>query len=585
MGFFSTFGRLPHTWLNLVLTLVAGVTQGVGIVLFIPVLKLMDGSAGDLPKPFLVVRDVLAAVGLPFNLPVLLVAIVVFIIAGLGLNFAQRCLLQGYSWMHYVRRTRSIVIESLLDAQWHYSAKQATGKTVNRLTEEVTRSGAALTQQVAVVAAALQIAVFLLLGMTLSWELLVLAVVFGAGAVFAVRPLRRRAVAIGENLSLANDAMSYRVVDYLTNVKLVKVTGTERQVAGRIDLLQNTVADLITAKHVNLAATYFISQVFPVLLVATVILVAQDFLSIDPSSTLVFLLFLARAAPLMTQLQQAYQSYSIEQPALRGVDAFIAESRAHSETAANGTKAFTELRDGISFENVTYRFPEADKATLTDITLRIGRGQMVALVGSSGGGKSTLIDLLCGLRRPDKGQILVDGEDLRTLDMHTWRRRIGYVTQDIVVFNESLRDNILFVHPEGTERDIRRVVDIAHLRDVVEELPQGLDTVLGEGGVRLSGGQKQRLALARALIGDPQVLLLDEATSALDTESERMIQKAIESIAHRFTIVIVAHRLSTVRKADRICVMERGRIVESGVYDDLLARNGRFAELHEHQFA
>ena len=169
--------------------------------------------------------------------------------------------------------------------------------------------------------------------------------------------------------------------------------------------------------------------------------------------------------------------------------------------------------------------------------------------------------------------------------MHTWRRRIGYVTQDIVVFNESLRDNILFVHPEGTEHDIRRVVDITHLRDVVEEMPQGLDTVLGEGGVRLSGGQKQRLALARALMGDPQVLLLDEATSALDTESERMIQKAIESIAHKFTIVIVAHRLSTVRKADRICVMERGHIVESGSYDELLARNGRFAELHEHQFA
>ena len=449
----------------------------------------------------------------------------------------------------------------------------------------MTRSGGALTQQVAVVAAGLQIAVFLLLGMTLSWELLVLSVVFGAGAVFAVRPLRRRAVVIGEKLSAANDAMSYRVVDYLTNVKLVKATGAERQVAERIKHLQKTVTDMMAAKQVNIAAAYFASQVFPVLLVATVILVAQDFLAADPSSTLVFLLFLARAAPLMTQLQQSYQAYSIDHAALRGVDAFIAESRAQSETAANGTKAFTELRDGISFENVSYRFPEAEKATLTDIDLRIGRSQMVALVGSSGGGKSTLIDLLCGLRRPDNGKILVDGEDLRNFDIRTWRRRIGYVTQDIVVFNESLRDNILFVHPEGTEQDIRRVVDIAHLRGVVDGLPQGFDTVLGEGGVRLSGGQKQRLALARALMGDPQVLLLDEATSALDTESERMIQKAIESIAHKFTIVIVAHRLSTVRKADRIYVMERGRIVESGAYDELLARNGRFAELHEHQFA
>ena len=154
-----------------------------------------------------------------------------------------------------------------------------------------------------------------------------------------------------------------------------------------------------------------------------------------------------------------------------------------------------------------------------------------------------------------------------------------------MVFNDTLRNNLVFAHPDSTEEDIGRVVDIAHLRDVVETLPQGLDTALGEGGVRLSGGQKQRLALARALVGDPELLLLDEATSALDTQSERVIQKAIESIAHKFTIVIVAHRLSTVRKADRICVMERGRIVESGAYGELLARNGRFTELHEHQFA
>ena len=175
--------------------------------------------------------------------------------------------------------------------------------------------------------------------------------------------------------------------------------------------------------------------------------------------------------------------------------------------------------------------------------------------------------------------------DLRTIEQTSWRHSIGYVTQDIVIFNDSLKNNITLAHPETPEEDIWNVLQIAQLEDFVRSLPDGLSTVMGESGIRFSGGQKQRLALARALIGKPELLLLDEATSALDNESERIVQKAIDNIASEFTIVVVAHRLSTIRRADQICVMDAGKIIEKGTYEELQAKGGRFAQLHDLQFS
>jgi subfamily B ATP-binding cassette protein MsbA len=236
------------------------------------------------------------------------------------------------------------------------------------------------------------------------------------------------------------------------------------------------------------------------------------------------------------------------------------------------------------FERVSYVFDDADDATVRDVSLDIKKSEFVAIVGGSGAGKSTIIDLLCALRRPTEGSIRVDGIDLRDMDLMSWRRKLGYVTQEVAIFNDTIRNNLTIAVPDATDAEIADAISIAHLSQTIDQLPDGLDTVMGEGGVRLSGGQKQRLALARALVGNPSLLLLDEATSALDNESERLVQDAIDAIAHRFTIVVVAHRLSTVKKADRIHVMENGAIVETGTYDSLVAAEGRFATLHGLQF-
>jgi subfamily B ATP-binding cassette protein MsbA len=212
--------------------------------------------------------------------------------------------------------------------------------------------------------------------------------------------------------------------------------------------------------------------------------------------------------------------------------------------------------------------------------MEIPRAKMTALVGPSGSGKSTLIDLAAALLIPDSGRILVDGVDMRAHSLTAYRRRVGYVTQDIFLLNDTVLNNIVFWDETVSLEDARLACDMAFATEFIAGLPDGFGTVLGEHGARLSGGQKQRISLARALARKPEILILDEATSALDTESERRIQEAIENLSGSMTIIAIAHRLSTVKNADYLYVLEDGKIVEQGTYDDLLVRKGRLFTMH-----
>jgi ATP-binding cassette subfamily B protein len=216
---------------------------------------------------------------------------------------------------------------------------------------------------------------------------------------------------------------------------------------------------------------------------------------------------------------------------------------------------------------------------LSNINLRIAPGETVAFVGESGAGKSTLVNLAIGFRRPSTGRVLLDGQDLLDLDLRSYRRQIGVVPQATVLFNGTLRDNVSYGLQSVSDETVWQILAEANLADFARGLPQGLDTPLGEGGTRLSGGQRQRLAIARALIRDPRVILLDEATSALDTESERLVQEALTRLTRGRTTLIVAHRFSTIRHADRIIVLRSGRIVEEGTQAELFALGGQFHRL------
>jgi subfamily B ATP-binding cassette protein MsbA len=241
------------------------------------------------------------------------------------------------------------------------------------------------------------------------------------------------------------------------------------------------------------------------------------------------------------------------------------------------------VRGDLAFENVSFEYV-ADVPVLRGITFQAPAGTTVALVGSSGSGKSTLISLVMAFNRPKSGRVLVDGHDLATLRLRDYRRHLGVVLQENFLFDGTVADNIRFSRPDATMDEVREAARIAHCDEFISGFPQGYDTIVGERGIRLSGGQRQRVAIARAILADPRILILDEATSSLDSESEAMIQDGLRRLRHGRTSFVIAHRLSTIRSADQILVLEGGEIVERGTHEVLLAREGRYRQLHDRQY-
>ena len=250
----------------------------------------------------------------------------------------------------------------------------------------------------------------------------------------------------------------------------------------------------------------------------------------------------------------------------------------------DGTKNLTEIKNEIVFDNVRFIYPGTRKKVLDDINFRVKKGELVAIVGKSGAGKTTLVDMLPRFYKPVSGSIFIDGIDVNDVTLESLRKNIGIVSQDIILFNETVMDNIALGKLDATEEEIKEAAKAAYAHDFIKEMLHGYNTIIGERGIRLSGGQKQRISIARALLKNPPILILDEATSSLDTASEIIVQKALDNLMTNRTIFVIAHRLSTVRKADKILVLDKGKIIETGTHEELLSKEGMYKFLYKSQF-
>ena len=296
-----------------------------------------------------------------------------------------------------------------------------------------------------------------------------------------------------------------------------------------------------------------------------------------------FLFFLFRSYDPMRKLSRLQNSMEQALAAAHHVWE-VMDEHATIEELPNA-RELPPLRSKIELQDVSFGYANESRSVLRDVSLNIPAGTMVALVGESGGGKSTLTKLLPRFHDPLAGRVLWDGVDLRDSTLSSLRRQIALVTQETVLFNDTVRHNISYGRPEATDAEIEEAARIAFAHDFIQELPQGYDTIVGERGIFLSGGQRQRLAIARAILVNAPVLILDEATSALDAESERLVQRAISNLVRNRTTIVIAHRLSTIRRADVIVVMEGGRIIEMGTHSELLSHGGQYRKLYELQFA
>jgi subfamily B ATP-binding cassette protein MsbA len=405
------------------------------------------------------------------------------------------------------------------------------------------------------------------------------AVLLHAGVTRAVKgPLRRlaaqHAVVYGEVASRLQEAiLSIRIVKSLcAEATELRRLGSVTGQALRAHLAFNAY------KHVEEPARAGVNVVAEGSLV---LLAAYELLSgrLDAPT---FILFLYVGRALMTpvgQLASALTQISMTLGAATRIFALLAET----PQVQGGTRTIADVREAIRLEGVGFSY--GDGPVLEDVAFDIARGEMVALVGPSGVGKSTIADLVLRLYDPGRGRISVDGVDIREFTHESYRRLFGVVSQEALLFNTTVRDNIAYGRDGVTEEDVVRAATLANAHDFIVRLPQGYDTVVGDRGIRLSGGQRQRIAIARAIVTDPPVLLLDEATSFLDAEAESLVQEAIERITKRTTTLVIAHRFSTIVRADKIVVLSDGRVEAIGRHEELLALKGTYARLFDLSFA
>lgn len=395
----------------------------------------------------------------------------------------------------------------------------------------------------------------------------------------ALRNLARESLESGQRLvDVAQEA--------LANHRIVKAYRAERREHSRFDQTarQITRANLRTASISGVSPPTIeligVAAVIGLLFLGQREIVAGRMTGALFLTYLIFLLSSYDPVRKLSRLQNALQQALA---AARQVWEIFDE---HCETPEKPDAVkLSALQDAIEMRDVSFKYANQERGVLDGINLRIPVGKMIALVGESGGGKSTLIKLLQRFHDPTVGTVLWDETDLRDAQLESLRSQIALVTQEIVLFNESVRYNIAYARPDASAKEIEEAARVAFAADFIERLPQGYDTLVGERGIFLSGGQRQRIAIARAVLANAVVLVLDEATSALDTESERLVQKALENLTRDRTTIVIAHRLSTVRRADQIVVLERGQIVEQGTNAELLKRDGVYKRLYELQFA
>lgn len=522
--------------------------------------------------------DPLQAIGL------IIVLIVSTFLAKNVFGFARSYLLaraeQGVN-----RDLRREVYDHLLELDLAYYARTRTGQVVNRLTTEVEHFRTLVTRELSkLVGAGFEFAVAFSAMLLISWKLTLAAFVVIPAAMAIWGPLvgvlRRRDRQV---LHLGGEVAAH-VEETLSGIRLVKASSAEGRERTRFRALTEEYFERFLRAEV---ARSFAAPMTEMLAAAGTVVLLWFGARLVVSGEMTgpqFVGFLGLSLKLYAPVKNVAKFPAIAQPGLVAAER-IFELLDTEPTVVDrpGARPLSSFDERIDFCSVSFAY--GDDPVLTDIHFTVPKGSVVALVGPSGAGKTTIVDLLARFFDPTSGSVSIDGVDVRDLEAHSLRARLGIVSQETILFHDTVRANIAYARPTATGGEIAEAVRAAHAEDFIARLPLGLDTVIGERGVQLSGGERQRVAIARALLLDPPILVLDEATSALDSESERQIQGAIEELLEGRTVLVVAHRLSTVQRADQILVIDGGRIVERGDHGTLMARSGLYRRLHDLQFA
>lgn len=578
------------------LTLLAAITQTVASAAGLDTgLAPEVASASPSPTNFDIVAwyDYLSSVlnlwletrGLLWTLGILagmyLVAIVLYTLSEIGVEYMVWSV-RGLAAQRYMRDLFAHLIGLSMD----FFNRSKAGELSSRITHDVERYMDELGKIAKILLTSLPLAIFYWVALIrTNAELTLAAVVAFGSSYFLVQTIGRVARNTAVKLGDATAGIEATLQESFSGVTLVKAYGSEKVQLDRLDTaLANSLRPMILDRVIT-RVTRPINRLLQDVPAVSVLLFGA-FLILSGRlqiSTLILVVYLMRQVrgPTTDLIGGLYFAFQIG----TGFAHRIQELQAHQPSVLDGQKTITSFGRTLDLDEVSFTY-EASDVVLESVSLTIEKGEVVALVGPSGAGKSTLVSLLLRFYDPISGQIKLDGQDISAYQLASYRQLFGVVTQETILFNDSVSNNIAYAMPAGavTPEEIEEAARIANAHEFITELPDGYETIVGDRGLRLSGGQRQRLALARAVLRDPEILILDEATSSLDSVSELLVQEAIERLLTGRTAVVVAHRLSTIRNATRIVVMDQGRIVETGTHESLLANGGLYRLLYESQY-
>ncbi|MBI4056108.1 MAG: ABC transporter ATP-binding protein [Elusimicrobia bacterium] len=564
---------------NIVLLALVSLMDAVSTLAVAPVIDFLTHPDPHLFSPITqkVVR-IMSFAGLPVTLVSLLALLV-----GLNVLRSGMAILSRY-WTLKTRYAvlRDLMLGSFRDffrARWYFFSSGNQGTLLNTFLHELTLLGDALGAIAVSFSGMLQMILYLIVPLYISWQITSISLFTALLLAWPFFLLGKVSYRWGKkNTATANEVSSV-IQESLNSMKVILGFGSQNK---SLDLLtrafdnhQSTVLKVHTL-IVAIPLTYY---PLGILILAIALFAAQK-LGTPLSETAVLLFSLLKIIPSVGQLTEQKNTLDRFFPSFEQIDNL--RERAKQLVQITGKLSFVEFKKEILIQGLSFAYPRQEPV-LQNINLSIPKGRMIALVGESGVGKSTLVDIIMGFNVPTQGSITLDNTPLHEFDIYSYRRRIGYVPQDSILFNMTIRDNLLWAKEDASNEEMRQACRLANADEFIENFPEGYDTIVGDRGVRLSGGQAQRVALARAILRQPELLILDEATSFLDSQSERLIQQAIENIAKKTTVIAVAHRLSTIKNANYIYVIRKGRIAEEGTYSELIQKNGHFSRMAQLQ--